>query len=78
MAVGGWGGGSEVSIFVVVFIAPLHLEVDDSLLSLIDLIDFMILVYIFHFPVFAICCLNLSIWIAYVGVGRCCCSSMMV
>ena len=45
--------------------------------SLSDLFDF-IFVYIFNYPVYAICCLFVSIWMPYVGRGRCSSSSMMV
>ena len=65
------------------FIAPLYWGVNDVLQSLSDL--FIFLACIFDFPVsccwfsvYAICCLNVCIWIAYVVCGRCNSGSMMV
>ena len=45
---------------------------------IIQFMQFRVLgIYIFHISVYAICCLNESIWIAYVGRGRCSSSMMM-
>ena len=65
-------------VCIIIIIAPLHVVVDDVLYSLSNLLDIIILVYIFHYPVYAICFLSLSIWVAYVGVGRCSSSSSMI
>ena len=76
---GSWGVKVvDIVFYCTVFIAPLHLVVDDVLHSLSDLLDFMFLVCIYHKSGYAICCLNVSIWIAYVGRGRCSSYSMMV
>ena len=55
-----------------------HIFGFDFVLSMSDLIDFKFLVYIFHYPVYVFCCLNLCIRVAYVSRGRCSSSSMMV
>ena len=41
------------SVFII---APLNSFVIDVVYSLSDFCDFICLVYIFHFPVYAICC----------------------
>ena len=42
---------SHIVFYCTVFSASLYLVVIDALYSLNDLIDFMFLVYIFHFPI---------------------------